>query len=357
MNRLQVLAGALCIIISISSCDRAQAVKDTKQSSSLLGLVQNTEHNNNSTRRPIKYFPVRDAQRNMLMGVLPIPSDWNLSTADDNITFLESPKGVKVLYIAGNEFLYSQNPYINQSFQQMGFDTKPPQSFEEVLSLLKEHAIKKGVNYVKQYPLPQLEAVDASLDRLIYKPVPEQKTAQVVATEWIDTKGNASLLVLHYYVAQTELSLYWGYRIESMESPQDHFNTAKRDYLNTLINTQINPQWLQTINAENRQKSQQMMAGHNQRMEALRAQGRQIIAAGKQHDAMTSRNHQKFIDGLRDEINVTSPATGQTYKVNLGSNHYWINDSNQLITSNDATFDPNQNNDSRGVWVEAEINN
>lgn len=355
MNRSNHLIGFLFVILLVPSCINSKGEPISINNYPFI------EHPKEDTieppqKRAIKFFPIRDAQRNMLMAVMPIPSDWELSKADDNYTFLESPKGVKVLYIVGNEFMYSQNPFIHQSFQQMGYETKPPETFEQVLDFMKNLAGKEGVKFVQQYSIPQLEQVDVNVDRLVYKPVPEQKSVKVVATEWIDDKGMSSLAIIHYYVAQTELSLYWGYRIESMEAPKEVFPTAKRDYINALLNTQINPQWLQTINAENQQKSQQMMQGHQQRMSALRSQGQQIIAAGKQHDAMTTRTHQKFMDGLRDEINVTNPSNGQTYKVNLGSNHYWINESNELITSNDATYDPNLNNDSRGTWVEAQIN-
>ncbi len=98
------------------------------------------------------------------------------------------------------------------------------------------------------------------------------------------------------------------------------------------------------------------MAGHQQRMAALRSQGDQIIAAGKQHDAMTTSTHQKFMDGLNDRVSITNPSNGQSYKVDLGSNHYWINDNNQLITSDNANYNPNGDLNTNSTWVEAQIN-
>ncbi len=63
------------------------------------------------------------------------------------------------------------------------------------------------------------------------------------------------------------------------------------------------------------------------------------------------------MDGLNDGVNVTNPSNGQTYKVDLGSNHYWINDNNQLITSDNANYNPKGDLNVNGTWTEAQINN
>jgi len=49
---------------------------------------------------------------------------------------------------------------------------------------------------------------------------------------------------------------------------------------------------------------------------------------------------QKFRDSLNDRISVTNPSRGNSNKVNLCSNHYWINKNNQLITSDNANYNP-----------------
>lgn len=161
----------------------------------------------------------------MLFAVMPIPSDWKLSEKSKEGIFLESPKGVKTTYVFGNEFMYSNNNYINDSFRQMGFETKPPQPFEQVLEELKGYASKENTKLVNQYELPQLTRSDENLDRLLFKAYPEQKEFRVVAAEWLDDKGTMSIAVIHYYVAYSELSMYWGYRVEGMDAPKDYFPT------------------------------------------------------------------------------------------------------------------------------------
>ena len=356
MNRSNVLLKVILAAIILVSCINSTSNSDNETA---LSQSQNSSNivTNQAKKRGIKYFPIKDMQRNTLFALMPIPTDWKLSDNKKDNVFLESAKGVKTFYTIGNQFMYSQNQYINNSFRQMGFETKPPQSFEQVLAELKGLASQAGATFTKQYDLLQLQQSDENLDRLLFKATPERKQFRVVATEWVDDKGIPSIAIIHYYVAYTEMSMYWGYMIESMEAPKAHFPTARRNFINALINVQVSPQWLQTRNRMAQQQAQQQNSGHQQRMAALRAQGDQIIVNGKQHDAMTTRTHQKFMDGLNDRVNVTNPSNGQTYKVDLGSNHYWINDNNQLITSDNANYNPNGDLNVNGTWTEAQINN
>lgn len=306
--------------------------------------------------RSVKYFPIPDKQRNMVMALMPIPKNWELSNNIKENVFLEGPNALKVFYIMGNEFVYTQNHGLNQMYAEIGMNVKPIESFEQVLEQLKGFAKQGGARFIRQYDLPQFVQKDFNYDQQIYKATPEQRQFKVVATEWEDDNGLMSLAIIHYTVAQNRYGYTWGYNMEAMEAKSTHFEVEKRNYLNALLNTQMNTSWITTINNQNRQTMQQQTAAHNTRMQGLRAQGQQIIAAGKQHDAMTTSNHEKFMKYIKDEITVTSPSTGQSYNVDMGSNHYWINDQNQLITSNDATYNPNANNIVQGEWVEAQIN-
>ena len=356
MNRSTALLKVILVAIICVSC-----INSTSNPENDIAFSENQNVIETSfkpiQKRAIKYFPIKDTQQNMLMALMPIPVDWSLSDNKKENVFLESPKGVKTFYVVGNVFMFSNDNSMNDFFRQMGNETKPPQPFEQVLEELKEYAGTLGAKLTNQYDLPQLKQSDENLDRLLFKSTPEQKTIRVVATEWVDDKGMPSIGIIHYYVAYTEMSLYWGYYMETMEAPKDYFPIARRDFVNALLNVQINPQWIQSNNQKVQQQMQQQMAGHQQRMAGLRAQGAQIVAAGKQHDAMTTRTHQKFMDGLNDRVSVTNPSNGQSYKVDLGSNHYWINDNNQLITSDNANYNPNAGLNTNGNWTEAQINN
>ena len=57
---------------------------------------------------------------------------------------------------------------------------------------------------------------------------------------------------------------------------------------------------------------------------------------------------QKFRDSLNDCISVTNPSRGYSCKVDLGSNNYWINKNNQLITSDNTNYNPKWKSNLKG---------
>lgn len=346
----------IALLFSMTSCGQGNEGNSFSDATQTAQFASNQTH-----KRAIKYFPLRDTRNNMLIGLMPIPQDWHLSKKGDQTVFLESAKGVKVYYTNGNTFMYDNDPWMNQNYQQMGMQVQAPKRVEQLIEQdLKPYAKSQGTRFVRQYELPQLATYDQNFDRLFFKGVPEQKSFRSVLTEWVDDKGISSLLIIRYHYTQFQMSssISWGYMIESMEAPTAVFDRAKRDYINGLLNSQVNPQWVQACNQQARQQSQQSAANHQANMAALRAQGDQIIAAGKAHDAATTRSHERFMDNLRDEVTITNPSTGTSYKVDMGSNHYWINDNNELITSDDATYNPNGDLNVTGAnWVEAQIGN
>ena len=353
MNRSKVLTGVVLSLGLLISCVNSTKNSDTYTSSITLQQKGQVSQIN---KRPIKYLPIPDYQRNMAMAMLPIPITWNFNKTNDPAVFIEGPNGIKVSYVEGNQFMYSNNPYIAQQFQQMGNNVKPFEPIEQDIQTLEQILNQDGYKLIRQYHLPQFERAAYAFEQQIYKSHPEQKSFKVVGTEWEGKNGSKTLIVIQHYLAESQESYYWGYQLESVEAPDAFFESAKQDFLNAKLNVRMNSQWIKTVNNENKQKSQQIEKSHIERMKIIKEQGRQIVASGKQHEAMTTRNHQKFMESLTDRITVTSPSSGQTYDVALGSNHYWINDQNQLITSDNANYNPNQSNYSSGNWEEAKIN-
>lgn len=308
------------------------------------------------TKRAIKYFPMLDSRYNLVSGYMPIPTDWNLSINTSENIFLESPKGIKVFLSGGNNYYFSNEQWLNKSMQQSGMQVAPPRNAEQLVEQdIIPQAKIQGLLLMKQYEMPQVAQFYTNLDNLFFKSVPVQKQFRTVVTEWVDDKEISSILIITHNIAYSQYMSQWGYIVESMEAPTAVFNVAKRAYLNGIINIQVNPQWVRQCNKQAQQASQQSATNHNAHMSALRAQGDQIIAAGMSRDVATTQNHQKFIDYINDEVTVANPSTGKQYKVATGSNKYWVNDNNQLITSNNANYNPNRDVNVNGNWTEAQI--
>ncbi|MFT5892665.1 MAG: hypothetical protein ACI9Y7_002777, partial [Dokdonia sp.] len=310
MNRSHLCIALLITAMLQISCMDRNSQKKTKDMAISTNATQKKLSENRS-KKAIKHLPIPDYQRNMVMALLPVPESWNFYKGNDPEIFLEGPGGIKAFYIRGNTFMYSPNGYINQSAQQMGWEVKPFEPLENTVQLLHTSITSQGGKFLNQYHLPQFERAAYAFEQQIFKAIPEQKSFKVIATEWEDKNGIRSLIIIQHYYAQTQESYNWGYNLEAMEAPSAIFKTATQDFLNAKLNIRMNTQWVTAVNNQNRQQSRQTTEGHIKRMGDLRAQGQQIINNGKQHDAMTTRNHQKFMDGLNDQITVTSPSSGQ----------------------------------------------
>lgn len=65
--------------------------------------------------------------------------------------------------------------------------------------------------------------------------------------------------------------------------------------------------------------------------------------------------HDKTIDSIRGEQSMRDPNTGQTYKVESGSDQYWKNDQGEYIKSDDKFYNPNRDpNVNKQDWNEME---
>ena len=308
----------------------------------------------------IIFHELRDDQRKMVMAYLPLPSDWKIKDKVDNEGVCATgPNNVKVYGERSDNFVFSQLPGFNEMVSNQGDQVKPLKNIEQ---LVKEDFTplfeKEGLKLVTLYSLPKQKAYDENYEQFVFKPVPMQKTFDVMAAEWEHTNGTMSLLVIRQYISYTQEACYWGYRISGLEAPKANFELAKTNYLYALENTKFNPQWLQTCYMEDAQTSARMNRIHEDRMMQLRAEGQAIIERGKAHSAVVDRNHKLFMDAHLERQYVANPNNGQTYQVDAGSKEYWMNSSNEYISTDNVLYDPNTDNSVNSEsWTKMTINN
>jgi hypothetical protein len=72
-------------------------------------------------------------------------------------------------------------------------------------------------------------------------------------------------------------------------------------------------------------------------------------------NAAYDRAHERLVDTITERTKVTDPSTGQQYKVESGSNHYWMNRDGKYSGTDDVRFDPNRDrNMNRQNWQQLE---
>ncbi len=370
----RVAALLLCLTLFLSTVSCSQNTKAAKQTEAdgvieLNGqtytlkksvLTSNVEKSIKPNVPEIIFHELRDDQRNMVMAYLPLPSDWKINDKVDNEGVCATgPNNVKVYGEGSDNFVFSQLPDFNEMISNQGNQIKPLKNIEQ---LVKEDFTpkfeKEGLKLVTLYPLPKQKAYDENYEQFVFKPVPMQKTFDVMAAEFEHTNSTMSLLVIRQYISYTQEACYWGYRISGLEAPKANFEAAKTNYLYTLENTKFNPQWLQTCYMEDAQTSARMKRTHDDRMMQLRGEGQAIIERGKAHNAMVDRNHKLFMDAHLERENISNPTNGQTYQVDAGSKEYWMNSSNEYISSDNVLYDPNMDNAvNTESWTKMTINN
>lgn len=160
----------------------------------------------------------------------------------------------------------------------------------------------------------------------------------------------------------------WGYTINALEAPEAVYEQAKKDYINSLVNFQYNPNWIQKNNQHYAQVSRQSTAGHNQRMAAIKAQGQAAINAGntyssisdssheswKRRNGMTDAGQAKSVDAIWERSNMQDQS-GNQYQVEGYSNNVWKTNNNEYVGTDNTNWNPNIDNTTNNIdWERLE---
>ncbi len=297
-----------------------------------------------ANKQGFKTYNIMDKQLGISSGSIQIPVSWvESNNKKENILF-EGPHGLKVY---NNVSEYSR---INA----------PVKSIEQFLNEnIKPLANKDGAYMTKKYPLPEMVQFNRKLESLMFKAIPAQKQMQCIATEWENKNGTSSLVIIQHFISRFQTgTVSWGYTINSLEVEKPYFEEAKNTYINSLLNFQINPQWVQASNQYWSQKTQQATVAHNRRMKAIEDFGRTNTARYNQRmaesdaqfnswrasQATNDASHSRFVDGIWEQRNMTNPNTGQTYKIQGYDNNVWMNQNNQYFGTDNSLYNPNLDN-------------
>lgn len=363
----------LCYLLSLTGYSCGQSSNSNNKS-----LAQTIQHNgktytlkknvdttNNSKFFEIKksniiFHEVRDTQRNMLLGHMPLPDNWKIHNAvgQDQVV-ISGPDNVKIYAPQSNYFTYSELPGMNEMSAQAGHQVTPLISVENLVKTKLEPLLKnEGTRLTNQYHYTELQKYAENYDQFTFKSVPMQKEFKAYVTEWEGVNNTKLLMVINHSASYSQTGVFWGYYANMMEAPKAEFEVAKKNYLYALTHCKYNPKWLQTCYMEEAQKAKQRNELHTQRMAALRAEGQAIIQRGKAYNAIVDHNHKRFMDTHLERTTVSSLSSGQSYQVDSGNKEYWMNSSNEYIPSDDLSYDPNMDNTvNNESWTRMTIQN
>ncbi|GGD24656.1 hypothetical protein [Hyunsoonleella pacifica] len=324
----------------------------------------------------LKGYKVMSKQFNMPVGIMPIPINWEILNNNKEGILFQSKDNVKVYKERFISYFFSNNQQLNYMNQQSGRPVAPPKNINQIIQEdIVPNVKAQGLKLVNQFALPKLAQFDKHFDSYLFKGIPENKQFQCVATEWINNKGEKSIGIIRYFTNQytTIGGMDWGYTLNIMEAPANIYENAKKYFINSLVNFQINPQWVQTSNSYYSQKSRQSTANHQKRMAAINAQGQTIRNIGntyssisdsnfeswKRRNDMNSAGHSNSINnGIWERTTVSNPNSGQQYYVEGQNNYYWMNQNNEYVETDNSLYNPNIDNSMNNQnWTQYNIEN
>jgi len=235
------------------------------------GLQNNFQNSNIPVQNtPIqsekKYVRMRDDDTGMTMMRFPVPNSWNPSNAQQHI-LLEGPRGIKVFKDISNTFYFSDNAEYNEYLKKQKYIVKAPLTSEDLFEKdYKSMADRAGNKLITSYPLRAIADTENRIDAMYIKDIPGNTIFHATVSEWEEQNGNLSVVVIKYSKSDHGQGFVsWGYTISEMTSDRTVFQQAKTDFINALIQKEVNPEYVDYKN-----RKAQKMADQRRMEEGVR---------------------------------------------------------------------------------------
>ncbi|MEZ5021968.1 MAG: hypothetical protein R2728_01675 [Chitinophagales bacterium] len=320
----------------------------------------NNSQNNSKAKRgssKVEMKTIMDNQTGLPYCYMPLPANWKLNPkTTGNEPAITGPNDINVYNVAFKTFVYSNDQYMAQMYQQAGQQMRRPVGSKNVKNELQAELNKNGYTFVKQYDLPGVAQSDKNYNDKLWKVGPMQSTFGATASEWVNQNGKKILILTHYFEHAGQGLVSWGYYGNAMETPASEFENAAQTLIYAATNIKYNDQQIQAHNRSEQQKSNQSWASHNQKMKNNQANfeatqqayrssndaiNNSIMSTYRNQSASSDRTQQRYINSIREENTVTNPYDGQQYQVDQNYNQTWMNSNGDYIQSNDAYYNPN----------------
>ncbi|QKK01950.1 MAG: hypothetical protein HND55_04320 [Pseudomonadota bacterium] len=312
----------------------------------------------------VQYHEVIDQQRGIVQAAFPYPASWRIN-GEHAPVFASGPGGIQLYPADNNQFFWSSDPSWQQTAWQQGRQVMAPMPLNQALQqLIVPAAQAQGNRLLRSYPVPEISGF---WQRFIAG-MPQtgvQRSVDALGTEWTDDLGQRTFVAVVQMVSRDRQATTWQLTTQSLSAPEAVFEQALADYRHAIGNGRINPQWQAMMN--NRHISQRRhneafwaeasarsRAAHQQRMAAIASAGQSARQVGNTYsdildishagylkrDAIQSGGHAAGINQISGHTVIGNHETGEHYRVEDGSNHYWVNPDGLYIATDSALFDP-----------------
>jgi hypothetical protein len=308
-----------------------------------------------------------------VMLMMTLPANWKLHSEPGKAA-MSGPNGIFVYSLPLKNYLHTTDPMMAQVYQQNGGKLRQPLTAEQVIRQDLLPAVQReGSRLVSVQRLPEIAKADSAIQGMMYTIGPRDARFDAAIGEFEDKDGKPFSLIVHVYWNTMGNVTMWNYSGQALDAPQDVYDSARQTLLSGLASLQYNPRYFDEFNQKEMNRESQSWAAHNSRMasnqrafdaqqaahrEKVGAINQSIMASYESRNASTDRQHNRFLNLIKNEETVSNPHDGKRYQVESGSNHYWMNENGQYIGTNDPNYDPNRNQGNVNYnWNEVPIEN
>lgn len=289
---------------------------------------------------------------------VPLPASWQVKNGhakgEPTIT---GPNGIKVIDFPPQNFTFPRNAQMQQVYRASGQRMRAMPGIEQLIHQdWVPWATGQGLTFVRQYEIPEVSKIDKWYNDQLYKPFPDQMTVKAYGTEWKHSGGSPFFIVLHLVVGEGGGFQNWYYFASGLQAEKAHFETARKQFIFGLANAHYLPGPIMTYNQREAEKAGRSWAEHNRRMaqnqaafeasqrafvNRSRAINDSIMQGWRDRNAASDRAQEQFIDTINERTKVLDSSTGQRYKVDSFSNHYWMNRNGEYFGTDKIDYNPN----------------
>jgi hypothetical protein len=301
--------------------------------------------------------PFRDAEGEVVVE-MPLPATWKImGNPKQGEPTIVGPNGIKIIDFPGQNFIYTGDLRMQQTYRAAG---QPLRAMPGVESLIQQDltpwCARQGLRFVRQYDIPEVSRIDQWYNEQLYKAVPSQMHIQAIGTDWVSANGDPYFILMHLTAGQSANLLVWYYRCTGLQAEKGHFEMARKQLIFGLANARYNLKPIMAYNQKEAEKAGRSWAAHNERMARNQAdfeasQRAFINRSTAAHDSLmrnwqernaaSDKSQERFVDTITERTKVVDPSSGQQYKVESGSNHYWMNSDGRYLSTDKQDYDPN----------------
>lgn len=396
MNTSPILLSIIFSVSLVSCQDRADDTSDSSSATLVSShapaddsrfrdtpsVVQPTTQPATNRSDQMQKLTIMDRQYDMPANYVRTPAGYRVEggvywTQETGMTYaitdvrvFHPEKNVFVHFHPMRQFVYQEGPVYNQTAAYNPRPNVPPMSTTDAMRRFVFDRIQNNrghVNFVDARPtrdrsiygpaaaVEKFKELDGGVMILEYKLTGKTMKSKVYALQNSFTQRSRSMYGTDTYTR------WWVFNIVEISAPASSFDRLESELVDIVRSVETNPEWTALARRIDRQKAAEIeqmtrnsARNHQARMRQNQAnfEARQRAhrstqdaydranASWRNNQAIQDAGHQDNVNAIWERETYTDPNTGTSYELDQPYDHNWIDNNGNVISTDDALYDP-----------------